>query len=376
MNYAFIMFLFTMFACGGCAGISAKTSPTSAEGNSPEIKSPAEKSSSKESIMQSYLSKVNKSDGINKEEAILLSQSQIIFRGTEQNYHLNNPQLAFENEESYGIKFLPKTKDANDPPVLIVITKKDGRVHVYLNSPKVLFKKQDIEYQDGDTMLQGYLVYDESLSGKRPGVLVVHEWKGLGDYAKRRADQLAELGYVAFAVDMYGKGIRPETNEDAAKQAGIYKQDRQLMRRRANAGLEVLKNQPLVDPKKIAAIGYCFGGTTVLELARSAADLKGVVSFHGGLQAPLPEDAKNIKGKVLALHGADDPFVKPQEVDAFEKEMKAGHVDYKLVRYPGAVHSFTNPDSGNDPAKGMAYNQEADKKSWVEMKAFLKKIGL
>ncbi len=159
--------------------------------------------------------------------------------------------------------------------------------------------KEMIEYKQGDALLEGYLVYDDSLQGVRPGVLVVHDWMGLGPYAEKRADMLAELGYVAFAIDMYGKGIRPKNSNEAAAQSSIYRQDRPLMRARAQAGLDVLMKQPLVDTKKIAAIGYCFGGGVVLELARSGVDIAGVVSFHGQLDTPHPEDDKNIKAKVL-----------------------------------------------------------------------------
>ncbi len=239
---------------------------------------------------------------------------------------------------------------------------------------RAALQTETVEYKDGDTVLEGYLAYDDSIKAKRPGVLVVHEWKGLNDYAKKRANQLAELGYVAFAADIYGKGIRPTTNEDAGKQAGIYKSDRPLLRQRAIAGLNQLKNNPLVDPKKIAAIGYCFGGTTVLELARSGADLKGVVSFHGGLDSLHPEDAENIKAKLLVLHGADDPFVPAKDVAAFQKEIDDARVPMTFVKYPGAVHGFTNPDNGTDVSKGVAYNAEADKKSWEEMKNFFNGI--
>ncbi len=233
---------------------------------------------------------------------------------------------------------------------------------------------QRIEYKQGDAVLEGFLAYDNASENKRPGVIVVHEWKGLGPYAERRARQLAELGYVAFAVDMYGLGVRPETHEEAGKIAGIYKKDRNLMRERVKAGLEVLKAHPLVAEGKIAAIGYCFGGTTVLELARSGADVRGVVSFHGGLDTPDPRDAKNIKCKVLALHGADDPFISKEQLEAFKNEMRDAGVNWHLESYPGAVHAFTVAEAGNDPSKGAAYNAEADTKSWEAMKEFLAEI--
>lgn len=231
-----------------------------------------------------------------------------------------------------------------------------------------------VQYRHGETLLEGYLAYDDAVKGPRPGILVVHEWMGLGDYAMKRAEQLAGMGYVAFALDMYGKGVRAKTPEEAAKLSGIYKGDRPLMRARAQAGLDELRKQPLVDPARIAAIGYCFGGTTVLELARSGADVAGVVSFHGGLGTPQPADAKNIKGKVLVLHGADDPHVPPAEVAAFQDEMRKAAVDWQMIYYGGAVHSFTNPGSGTDASTGVAYNEKADKRSWEAMKAFFKEL--
>lgn len=242
---------------------------------------------------------------------------------------------------------------------------------VFAHSTALAKMQSDIvEYQQGDTVLEGYLAYDDSFKGLRPGVLVVHDWTGVGPYVKARAKQLASLGYIAFAPDIYGKGVRPTDPKEASQIAGIYKKDRIVLRQRVNAGLAVLQNNPQVDSKRIGAIGYCFGGTTVLELARSGADLAAVVSFHGNLDTPLPEDAKNIRGKVLVLHGGDDPFVPPSEVSAFENEMRSAGVDWQLVTYGGAVHSFTNPDSGNDKTKGAAYNRMADKRSFEAMKAF------
>ncbi|RYD72588.1 MAG: dienelactone hydrolase family protein, partial [Sphingobacteriales bacterium] len=204
-------------------------------------------------------------------------------------------------------------------------------------------KTQTIDYKDGETALEGYLAYDESVKGKRPAVLVVHEWMGITDYTKKRCEELAKMGYIAFAPDIYGKGIRPTNMKEAGAQAGKYKGDRNLMRSRVNAGLNWLQKQENVDTKKIAAIGYCFGGTTVLELARSGANILGVVSFHGGLDNPKPEDAKNIKAKVLVCHGAIDPNVPQEQVNAFMKEMNDAKVDYQFIAYSGAVHAFTNP---------------------------------
>ncbi len=233
---------------------------------------------------------------------------------------------------------------------------------------------ETVEYKHGEAVLEGYLAYDEAMADKQPGILVVHEWKGVGEYAKMRSKMLAELGYVVMAVDMYGKGIRPQTHEEAGKQAGIYKSDRVLMRARILSAMDVLKAHPMVDAAKIAAIGYCFGGTTVLELARSGADVKGVASFHGALGTPNPQDAKNIKGKVLVCHGAADGFVPAEEVDAFKKEMMGAGVDMRFESYEGAVHSFTVKEAGDDPAKGMAYNAAADEKSWSKLVDFLKEI--
>lgn len=233
---------------------------------------------------------------------------------------------------------------------------------------------EEIEYKHGDVVLLGYLAYDDAVAGKRPGILIVHEWMGHNPYVRKRAEQLAELGYVAFALDMYGKGVMAKDAQEAAKMSSIYKNDRTLMRARATAGMEVLVKQPQVDADRVAAIGYCFGGTTALELARGGAKLSGVVSFHGDLATPTPDDAKNIKGKILACHGADDPFVPGKVVEAFREEMRKGGVDWQLIEYGGAVHSFTNPGAGNDNSKGAAYNAHADKRSWAAMKTFFNEI--
>jgi dienelactone hydrolase len=230
---------------------------------------------------------------------------------------------------------------------------------------------QTVEYKQGDTTLEGYLAYDDAIAGKRPGVLVVHQWLGLTDYEKGRAEQLAALGYVAFCADIYGKGVRPKDTAEAGVLAGKYKSDRALLRLRVNAGLDALEKNALVDTARVAAIGYCFGGTTVIELARSGANIAGIVSFHGGLDSPTPADGKNIKCKVLICHGADDPYEKPADLAAFEDEMRQANVDWVLIKYGGAVHSFTQPMAGNDNSKGAAYNERADRRSWAAMKMFL-----
>ncbi len=243
-----------------------------------------------------------------------------------------------------------------------------------VNAARGEIKTQTVEYKQGDTVLEGYLAWDNKSAAKRPGIVVVHDWMGLGANAKARAELLAKLGYVAFAADIYGKGVHPADIKAAAELATKYKKDRALLRLRVEAALEELKKQKSVDSGKLAAIGYCFGGTTALELARSGAPIKGVVSFHGGLDTPTPLDAKNIKGKILALHGADDPYVPAEQVKAFEDEMRAAGVDWELVKYSKAVHAFTIPEAGNDNSKGAAYNAEADARSWQAMKDFFNEI--
>ncbi len=235
-------------------------------------------------------------------------------------------------------------------------------------------KTERIEYRDGETVLQGFVAYDASIKGLRPGVLVIHEWYGHNDYIQQRARHLAEMGYVAFALDMYGKGILASDAQQASQLAGGFYQDRALMRQRANVGLKVLQEHKLVDKKRIAAIGFCFGGTVALELARSGAELAGVVSFHGGLNTPHPTDAKQITGSILVLHGADDPYVKEEEVRSFQEEMRNAGVDWQMIFYGDAVHSFSNPAAGNDKSQGAAYHPRAAQRSWQAMQTFFHEI--
>jgi dienelactone hydrolase len=231
-----------------------------------------------------------------------------------------------------------------------------------------------IEYKEGKTVLEGYVVYDDAIQGVRPGMIVVHDWLGLSDFTRERADTLAKMGYIAFAADIYGKGIRPKDPKEAMAQVMLYKGDRALLRARMQAALDTLVAQPQTDPKRLAAMGYCFGGTAALELARAGAPLTGVITFHGGLDTPTPQDAKNIKAKVLVLAGGDDPHVPPEQVIAFEKEMRDAKVDWQLVSYGGAVHAFAVPSAGSDNSTGAAYNARADHRSWQAMKDFLAEI--
>jgi len=234
--------------------------------------------------------------------------------------------------------------------------------------------EKPLEYKSGGVLCEGWQAYDDAVTGKRPGVLIVHQWTGISDHEKEAARKLAALGYNVLVADIYGKGVRPQQPQDAGKEAGKYKGFRPLLRTRVNAGLDVLARDERTDAAKLAATGYCFGGTAVIELARSGAKVLGVVSFHGGLDSPTPADGRNIKAKVLALHGADDPFVDAKDIAKFTAEMKSNRVDWKLVNYPGAVHSFTHKAAGNDNSKGAAYNADADNASWAEMEKFLKQI--
>jgi dienelactone hydrolase len=235
-------------------------------------------------------------------------------------------------------------------------------------------KTETVEYTQGGVNFKGYLAYDDAAGPKRPGVLVVPEWWGLNAYAKSRAEQLAGLGYIAFAADMYGDGKTTDDPKVAPQLSGPLMQDRGLMRARVNAAYDQLKGRAEVDPAKIAAIGYCFGGTSVLELARSGTPVLGVVCFHGGLSTPNADDAKNIKGRVLVLTGANDAFIPAEQRDAFAKEMADAKVNWEMDVYSDAVHAFTNPNAGKFGIANIQYNKEADERSFARMRGFFDEI--
>ena len=235
---------------------------------------------------------------------------------------------------------------------------------------------KEVSYQTGDTVMKGYLAYDDALTGKRPGILVVHEWWGHNSYARKRAEMLAELGYTAMAVDMYGDGKTADHPDNAGKFATAVRQDQDMMQARFNAARHYLNSQETVDPELNAAIGYCFGGSVVLGMARSGADLDGVVSFHGSLGG-LPPISDKVTAKVLAANGADDPFNSKETIELFKEEMETAGVDFEFINYPGVKHSFTNPDAnvfGEKFGLPLEYNAEADKASWQKMQQFLDSI--
>ena len=236
---------------------------------------------------------------------------------------------------------------------------------------------RNVEYRSGETVLKGYLAENLSLKGKRPAVLVVHEWWGLNDYARKRARDLAALGYVAFAVDMFGDGKTALHPDDAGKFAGEVMKNKAVGEARFNAALDFIKKQPSVDPARIAAIGYCFGGGVLLHMARQGTDLKGVVSFHGTLATYTPAQPGAVKARVLVFNGEADKMVPPEQVAAFKEEMSRAGVSYRYVGYPGVMHSFTNPDADSYAARfklPLAYNSSADQNSWEETKKLLKAV--
>lgn len=233
---------------------------------------------------------------------------------------------------------------------------------------------KDVNYSAENTTFKGYIAYDDSIKGKRPGIIVVHEWWGHNDYARKRARMLAELGYTAIALDMYGNGKQASHPADAGKFSAAVANNLTSAEKRFMAAYQLLQQQPQTDPEQIAAIGYCFGGGIVLAMARRGVDLKAVASFHGSLGVGAPA-AEKIKGRILVLNGAADPFVKPQQIEAFKDEMYTAGIDYEFISYPGAKHAFTNPDAdmlGKQFKIPLAYNKRADERSWEKMQEFFK----
>jgi dienelactone hydrolase len=233
---------------------------------------------------------------------------------------------------------------------------------------------QPLTYADGATRLAGYVARPAAIKGKVPGVVVIHQWMGLTDHERKVSDDLAKLGYVALAADIYGEGVHPATTAEAGKLAGSFKGDRALYRRRIAAAIETLKAQKGVDGSRLAVIGFCFGGTGALEAARGGLPVKGVVSFHGGLDVPAGYTAAPISAKVLVCHGADDPFVPVKDVAALQDELRQAKADYVFVAYAGAVHAFTQKEAGDDNSKGAAYNAAAHRRSWQHMQDFFQEI--
>lgn len=231
-----------------------------------------------------------------------------------------------------------------------------------------------IEYRSGELVLEGYMAWDDAQDVQKPAVIVIHEWWGNDDYSRRRARELAELGYVGFAIDMYGKGKTTQDPKQAAEWATAVRKDPDLAHALLADALQTLKDQPQVDANRIAAIGYCFGGTMVLNMARWGMDVDGVVAFHADLSNPHPTRNRKIAAKILVAHGSDDGFVPDAQVDALRREMQDANADHEIKVYPGAQHSFTNPDADKHGIQYVKYNEPADRKSWNDMKAFLAEV--
>lgn len=236
---------------------------------------------------------------------------------------------------------------------------------------------EEISYQDGGVVMKGYLAYDDSIKTPRPGILVVHEWWGHNAHARERARALAGLGYTALAVDMFGDGKTADHPKAAGELSGAVRKNLPAMQSRFNAAYKVLASHRTVDASRIGGIGYCFGGSVVLEMARHGANLAGVAAFHASLTTGSPAAPGKVRAEVLVLNGAEDPFVKPDTIEAFKKEMDSARVKYRFINYPGAVHSFTNPDATANGKKfklPLAYNAEVDKQSWAEMRNFFSRV--
>lgn len=246
---------------------------------------------------------------------------------------------------------------------------------VQVSTPNIV--GQEISYQADSVTMRGYLAYDANLTGPRPGVVVVHEWWGHNEHSRKAADKLAADGYVAFALDMYGDGKTASHPEDAMAFSGAVMSNFDGAKDRFNAALDVLKADEHCDKEELAAVGYCFGGGIVLNMARQGADLDAVATFHGSIGAIEPATQGSVKGKILVMNGADDPFVSAEAIDGFKSEMEAAGVDYEFVNYPGAIHAFTNPGAtakGEEFQLPLAYNQEADSASWLKLESFLGQV--
>jgi dienelactone hydrolase len=235
-------------------------------------------------------------------------------------------------------------------------------------------RTKSVNYEYDGQKFTGMLAWDDAKTGKRPGVLVVHEVWGLNDYAKQRAEKLAAMGYVAFACDMYGDGKQSSHPEDAFKFMAEAKKNEETWRGRANTALKVLRDHELVDSTNLAAIGYCFGGATIMQLAYTGADLKAIVSFHGGFPPPTAEQAGAIKCKVMICHGAQDPLIQESAMQGIRKSLDDAKVDYEMIYYGGAMHSFTVPDAEKSGIKGLAYNAAADRRSWRDMQDLFREV--
>lgn len=237
-----------------------------------------------------------------------------------------------------------------------------------------VMRGEEVTYTANGTVMKGYIAYDDALKGRRPGILVVHEWWGSDEYARIRARMLAELGYTALALNMYGGGRQAHHPDKAGKFAGEVKKNLPVAKARFEAAMNYLKQRDSVDATNIAALGYCFGGSIVLEMARLGEDLKGVASFHGGLATEQPAHPGGVKAKIISFTGTDDPMIPPEQVAAFKQEMERAGVDYKVVTFPGVKHSFTNPaadEHGRRFGLPLAYDAAADKASWGETRDFL-----
>jgi len=239
------------------------------------------------------------------------------------------------------------------------------------NSARAEVTARPVEYKQAGDALEGFVILDSAASGKRPGILLVHEAGPASTAARAKAAPLARAGYVVLSADLYGKGISPKDGKDAAARAGLSGKDRTLVRERLQAALGLLARQPQVDPKRLAAVGYGVGGTAVLELARTGAELEGVVCVHGELGAPQPDEAKKIGASILVLVGSDDPFIPLTQIGAFEDEMRKGGVDWQIVRFGGAAHDFTNPQAGRNLKSGSAYDADADRRAGEAIRVFL-----